>query len=200
MGTPPPIRMATLLGTNEQLRTHLEIFKGIFSIFTQQANCSQNTPCDQFVHTITRRVLHLSSIQICLSGNKVSTLNHHRWGNSGDKSIPFFRAQPWFECLKKFNLRPPRCRCPCRPTRTIGRTGKTPTSLFSARPAWVTTPIFGWPRRSMVSVYYLTLWILFQTILSPGKECKICTRPFTIFRWCPGAKMRFKKTEVHPQT
>lgn len=29
-----------------------------------------------------------------------------------------------------------------------------------------------------------------------GKECKICTRPFTIFRWCPGARMRFKKTEV----
>jgi len=29
-----------------------------------------------------------------------------------------------------------------------------------------------------------------------GKECKICTRPFTIFRWCPGAKMRFKKTEI----
>jgi len=29
-----------------------------------------------------------------------------------------------------------------------------------------------------------------------GKECKICTRPFTIFRWCPGSKMRFKKTEV----
>lgn len=29
-----------------------------------------------------------------------------------------------------------------------------------------------------------------------GKECKICTRPFTVFRWCPGACMRFKKTEV----
>ncbi|XP_077999017.1 pre-mRNA-splicing factor RBM22-like isoform X2 [Glandiceps talaboti] len=29
-----------------------------------------------------------------------------------------------------------------------------------------------------------------------GKECKICSRPFTIFRWCPGARMRFKKTEV----
>ena len=29
-----------------------------------------------------------------------------------------------------------------------------------------------------------------------GKECKICTRPFTIFRWNPGAKMRFKKTEI----
>jgi len=29
-----------------------------------------------------------------------------------------------------------------------------------------------------------------------GSECKICTRPFTIFRWCPGARMRYKKTEV----
>ncbi|XP_064455010.1 pre-mRNA-splicing factor RBM22-like [Ornithodoros turicata] len=29
-----------------------------------------------------------------------------------------------------------------------------------------------------------------------GKECKICARPFTVFRWCPGGRMRFKKTEV----
>ncbi|XP_027865041.1 pre-mRNA-splicing factor RBM22 [Xiphophorus couchianus] len=29
-----------------------------------------------------------------------------------------------------------------------------------------------------------------------GKECKICARPFTVFRWCPGSRMRFKKTEV----
>ncbi|CAK9291129.1 unnamed protein product [Gordionus sp. m RMFG-2023] len=29
-----------------------------------------------------------------------------------------------------------------------------------------------------------------------GQECKICERPFTIFRWCPGAHMRFKKTEI----
>ncbi|XP_076457541.1 pre-mRNA-splicing factor RBM22-like [Babylonia areolata] len=29
-----------------------------------------------------------------------------------------------------------------------------------------------------------------------GKECKTCARPFTVFRWCPGARMRFKKTEV----
>ncbi|XP_022657967.1 pre-mRNA-splicing factor RBM22-like isoform X3 [Varroa jacobsoni] len=29
-----------------------------------------------------------------------------------------------------------------------------------------------------------------------GKECKICARPFTVFRWCPGPKSRFKKTEV----
>uniref|UniRef100_A0A8C9Q1W9 Pre-mRNA-splicing factor RBM22 n=1 Tax=Spermophilus dauricus TaxID=99837 RepID=A0A8C9Q1W9_SPEDA len=29
-----------------------------------------------------------------------------------------------------------------------------------------------------------------------GKEYKICARPFTVFRWCPGVRMRFKKTEV----
>jgi pre-mRNA-splicing factor RBM22/SLT11 len=28
------------------------------------------------------------------------------------------------------------------------------------------------------------------------KECKICTRPFIVFRWKPGNKARFKKTEV----
>ncbi|KAI8839866.1 hypothetical protein BC829DRAFT_403583 [Chytridium lagenaria] len=29
-----------------------------------------------------------------------------------------------------------------------------------------------------------------------GKECKICARPFTVFKWCPGAGMRHKKTEI----
>ncbi|VEL15844.1 unnamed protein product [Protopolystoma xenopodis] len=49
--------------------------------------------------------------------------------------------------------------------------------------------------------------ILCETCLGPspyvrmmkekyGKECKICQRPFTIFRWCPGPKARFKKTEI----
>ena len=25
---------------------------------------------------------------------------------------------------------------------------------------------------------------------------QICARPYTVFRWCPGAKMRYKRTEV----
>lgn len=29
-----------------------------------------------------------------------------------------------------------------------------------------------------------------------GQECKICNRPFTVFRWNPGQGGRFKKTEV----
>lgn len=29
-----------------------------------------------------------------------------------------------------------------------------------------------------------------------GQECKICNRPFTTYRWCPGPRMRFKKTEI----
>jgi pre-mRNA-splicing factor RBM22/SLT11 len=28
------------------------------------------------------------------------------------------------------------------------------------------------------------------------KECKICSRPFTVFRWRPGSNARFKKTEI----
>ena len=29
-----------------------------------------------------------------------------------------------------------------------------------------------------------------------GGSCKICERPFTIYRWKPGPQARYKKTEV----
>jgi len=29
-----------------------------------------------------------------------------------------------------------------------------------------------------------------------GRDCKVCLKPFTIFRWCPGARMRFRRTEI----
>eukprot|EP00920_Eleutheroschizon_duboscqi_P028842 GHVT01070077.1.p1 GENE.GHVT01070077.1~~GHVT01070077.1.p1 ORF type:complete len:239 (+),score=48.94 GHVT01070077.1:431-1147(+) len=31
-----------------------------------------------------------------------------------------------------------------------------------------------------------------------GKECKICERPYTLFRWKPGPKARFKQTIICP--
>ena len=42
----------------------------------------------------------------------------------------------------------------------------------------------------------IVVFILLQTKDKYGKECKICGRPFTVFRWCPGSRMRFKKTEI----
>jgi pre-mRNA-splicing factor RBM22/SLT11 len=29
-----------------------------------------------------------------------------------------------------------------------------------------------------------------------GQDCKVCLKPFTVFRWCPGRGMRFRRTEV----
>lgn len=29
-----------------------------------------------------------------------------------------------------------------------------------------------------------------------GRDCKVCLKPFTIFRWCPGTRMRFRRTEI----
>ncbi|KAI8968435.1 hypothetical protein BDF20DRAFT_896344 [Mycotypha africana] len=35
-----------------------------------------------------------------------------------------------------------------------------------------------------------------MTKLPYGKECKICQRPYTVFRWQPGSHARHKKTEI----
>ena len=43
---------------------------------------------------------------------------------------------------------------------------------------------------------HLTLFLPTQSKQTLGAECKICTRPFTVFRWQPGSGARFKKTEV----
>ena len=37
---------------------------------------------------------------------------------------------------------------------------------------------------------------LLQTKADYDKECKICTRPFTVFRWRPGRDARYKKSEI----
>eukprot|EP00045_Choanoeca_perplexa_P015413 m.193262 g.193262 ORF g.193262 m.193262 type:complete len:132 (-) comp16978_c2_seq1:78-473(-) len=35
-----------------------------------------------------------------------------------------------------------------------------------------------------------------MTKQSYGSACKVCDRPFTVFRWNPGKDARFKKTEI----
>ncbi|KAK1352473.1 Zinc finger, CCCH-type [Heracleum sosnowskyi] len=35
-----------------------------------------------------------------------------------------------------------------------------------------------------------------QTKANHSNECKICSRPFSVFRWRPGCGARFKKTEI----
>lgn len=46
---------------------------------------------------------------------------------------------------------------------------------------------------------YWTFWSCLcsvQTKADYDKECKICTRPFTVFRWRPGRDARYKKSEI----
>lgn len=78
------------------------------------------------------------------------------------------------------------------------------TFQFYVRLASEITPIFVWYGNFVYLVttsfffsnLYIPIFCTLQTKEKYGKECKICCRPFTVFRWCPGARMRFKKTEI----
>ena len=53
------------------------------------------------------------------------------------------------------------------------------------------------PYIRMVGFSHRSLFMLiFQQKNKYGDECKVCNRPFTSFRWCPGRGARFKKTEI----
>ncbi|KAI2539730.1 RNA binding motif protein 22, partial [Homo sapiens] len=112
---------------------------------------------------------------------------------------------------------PAACRkCRQRPLPRSGRDGlrvpavpSSPPSLPAPSPPQVSLRCQGLRRvvLNQISHFHQDFPILCQTCLGEnpyirmtkekyGKECKICARPFTVFRWCPGVRMRFKKTEV----
>ena len=46
----------------------------------------------------------------------------------------------------------------------------------------------------LILIYSYLLFL--QTRAEYDKECKICARPFTVFRWRPGRDSRYKKSEI----
>lgn len=48
----------------------------------------------------------------------------------------------------------------------------------------------------MLNALTMTTLHFMQTKANYSNECKICSRPFSVFRWRPGRGARFKKSEI----
>ena len=73
-----------------------------------------------------------------------------------------------------------KCRCPCT------------VDLVFYIMVLFNCLLCNWKCVSSVAFFFLIV----QTKADYDKECKICKRPFTVFRWRPGRDARYKKTEI----
>merc|ERR1712113_785942 len=79
MGTPLPTRMATLLGTIEQLE-HILKYSRAFFLFSHNKQIVHKIPLVTNLYIQLRDASYTYQVYktVCRDNNKVSTLNHHR--------------------------------------------------------------------------------------------------------------------------
>jgi len=82
----------------------------------------------------------------------------------------------------------------------INKQGKTVKSSLTPRlgSKWVSNTVRNLPWRQPLhkNGYEFGGCLIKQMKDQFGAECKICQRPFTVFRWKAGTKGRFKRTEI----